>query len=91
MNLFVRCWAAQARFLVLSAAFLMFAASGNADEGEVDFNAQIRPLLSNNCLTCHGPDEEERVAGLRWTPKRGPGTILVGTPRLFRGIQLPAR
>ncbi|MDG2221667.1 MAG: DUF1553 domain-containing protein [Rubripirellula sp.] len=31
----------------------------------VDFNREIRPLLSNRCLICHGPDEAERAAGLR--------------------------
>jgi len=32
---------------------------------QVDFNTQIRPLLSNNCLFCHGPDAESREADLR--------------------------
>ena len=31
----------------------------------IDFNSQIKSLLSNRCIACHGPDEEHREAGLR--------------------------
>lgn len=38
--------------------------SSRADEA-IDFGADIRPLLSNNCYSCHGPDEEHRSGGFR--------------------------
>jgi hypothetical protein len=32
---------------------------------KVDFNFHIRPILSDRCYSCHGPDANKREAGLR--------------------------
>ena len=31
----------------------------------ISFNKDIRPILADNCITCHGPDSAARQAGLR--------------------------
>ena len=39
--------------------------SAHAAEAKLDFNRDVRPILSDRCFSCHGPDNEDRHAGLR--------------------------
>ena len=38
---------------------------------QVDYNYHIKPILSDRCYTCHGPDENKREADLRLDTKEG--------------------
>lgn len=45
-----------------------FAKSGDTTDeatGEVSYNFDIRPILSDKCFACHGPDANKQKAGLR--------------------------
>ena len=33
--------------------------------GDISYNRDIRPILAENCFTCHGPDSAARKANLR--------------------------
>lgn len=57
---------------LLAGIFLLHACgeSGTTGEGgsipeQVSYNLHIRPILSDNCFACHGPDANKREAGLR--------------------------
>ena len=46
-------------------ALFVWACSSSTGDHQVDFNRDIRPILSDRCFACHGPDKEGRKADLR--------------------------
>ncbi|MCA9058855.1 MAG: DUF1549 domain-containing protein, partial [Planctomycetaceae bacterium] len=47
-------------------AWAAVAAPFRCSADDISFATQIRPILSDKCFKCHGPDENKREAGLRF-------------------------
>ena len=56
---------------------------------ELDFNRDVRPILSANCFSCHGPDQEARKGKLRLDIADGAKKVLkpVDDPELIYRIE----
>jgi hypothetical protein len=55
------------RMLRLPTVMLLISISCSAvlaEESTIDFNRDIKPILSNACFKCHGPDAKERKGGV---------------------------
>ncbi len=62
-------------FLTFSGLLLLGVPKG-AVRAAVDFNREVRPILSDRCYACHGPDAAIREAGLRLDTFEGATQVL---------------
>lgn len=61
----LRCWVV---VLLVPAIFACSKSSAIA-QNKIDFGSQIKPILSDNCYACHGPDEAQRTTDFRLDQK----------------------
>jgi len=51
---------------VIGTVLYNFTSGNTSDSTElVDYNLHVRPILSDKCFACHGPDAKARQGGLR--------------------------
>lgn len=70
--------------VVAGAGILIFKKfSGPQSNGadKISYNFQVRPILSDKCFNCHGPDANKREAGLRLDTEEGAYAALKDNPK----------
>jgi cytochrome c553 len=70
------------RFELICVAIALGPVLAMPASGQIDFNSQVRPILANHCLQCHGPDAQNRQAELRLDTQSDAmqSAILAGQP-----------
>jgi hypothetical protein len=66
--------------------FLLLICSCNYTSTETDtisYNTHIRPILSDKCFKCHGPDEKKRISGYRLDTEEGAFALLKDQTDLY--------
>ena len=61
------------------------AVGAEALPAKVDYNRDIKSILSNNCYACHGPDASHRKADLRFDSREGALADLDGYAAIVPG------
>jgi hypothetical protein len=67
-------------------AILLAASSGlGATGAKLEYNRDVRPILSDKCFKCHGPDSQARKAELRLDVRESVLALHDGVPALVPG------
>lgn len=85
----------RARKLTITVAFSLACLIGQTSlligQETIDFNRDIRPILSENCFYCHGQDTNKREAGLRLDDREAAIAGKAIVPGDLSGSELIAR
>ena len=78
------------RCVLLIAPFssLLVVQGQTSGEDRIEFNRDVRPILSSACFTCHGPDASQRKADLRLDHREAVFSERDGKPVLVPGDPL---
>src|SRR5271163_2070683 len=67
-------------------AILLAASSGlSATDAKLGYNRDVRPILSDKCFKCHGPDSQARKAELRLDVRESAMALHDGVPPVVPG------
>ena len=73
--------------ILIAAAASIFVYAKNKPKDKlpahIDFNIHIRPILSDRCFKCHGPDAKQRKADLRLDIPDSAFAVLKESPGMF--------
>ena len=70
---------------VVLIVFLPFVQRLCAEEHQLDFNRDIRPILSDKCFNCHGPNKKKRDSKLRFDIEASAKAVLDGHRAIVSG------